>query len=193
MKSAYKSHIDYDLSEGTWSFDEQPAHYNGVPFSVHHGVVIRFSLPEREYDGPTILEWFRKNFGSRVEALREGGEVVWDGNNHAWQYRTERREREASEEREAIDELLHQEATHGDLPGREIWDAADWYLSALSYEEVADELGITATTTDEDLQTIADVERETAHNSAGDDITLEDLDAFLDRVRQHMIEDGDGE
>lgn len=188
METQFKAFVDYDLRDGEWSYEEQPEWETGIPFDVHHGLILRFALPTgREYDETATLAWFREEFGAAVEALRDGGDAEFDGHNWVWRYKSAERAQEAADERWVVTEKLTSETFY--LPGREVWDAADWYLGGLSYDEVADELDITAESTDDDLERAEKMARENAVDEYGTPIVLRELGGFLEQVRRVLIDD----
>lgn len=83
----------------------------------------------------------------------------FDGNNHVGRF--DEKAREAIEDIRALCEKRDSEDDR-----ESVWDAPDWYLSAWSSLALqAKELGITGDTTDEQLDSIAEREEETAtHN-----------------------------
>jgi len=177
---SWKHFVDYDLRDGDLSFGTQPDFENGHPFDIHHGLVVRFALPQRRlYDSDEILEWFREEFGGDLESIRGGWTVGWDGSNTIGEYSSEEAEEHASDVLFSIELRIEDAARNDYLPSKEIWDAADYWLTAFTYEGAADDMGITENTTDAELEEIVE-ELRTIHS----DVVFTDLEEFCQRVRE---------
>jgi hypothetical protein len=175
-----KCEITYDWRDGAVEFREVADHENGTPAWLYHGLGICFRLPEREYDAEEIVEEFRAEFGERLDALREGFEVVWDGHNHVGRF-TEDDDSGAQESRVEDEYILHRDVEEWEPRcGVEVWNASDYYHGGLTTDQILRELGITAATTDEQLDTIA----EDAQAAASvDRRKLSGLRAFVEAMR----------
>jgi hypothetical protein len=173
--------ITYDWRDGSMEFAEVADSENGTPAWLYHGLGICFRLPEREYDADKIVEEFRAEFGERLDALREGFEVVWDGHNHVGRWPVEDDDSDAQERRCDAEFGLRCDVERWEpCCGLEIWEASDYYHGGFTTDQILCELGITAVTTDEQLDTIA----EDAQAAASvDGRKLSGLHAFVEAMR----------
>lgn len=111
-----------------------------------------------------------------------GYESVWNGHNHVAQF-SEDAER-AIEEIGALCEDAGEDPEEVESP----WDAADWYRPV--EDSLAEDLGITASTTDEELSAIAEKEEASAQ-SEGMRVEgiLEHLEGVRDALKKESEED----
>ena len=111
---------------------------------------------------------------ARVHA---GHSVFWDGSNHVGRLTEDAADAMAEIEREIA-------ASADDDDYIQVWDAGDWLqLSS------AEDLEITAETTDEELDAIAKRLTDEAKHEGVDEI--EGLDSYLDDMRQRVIDEAE--
>lgn len=168
--NAQDAYLELDL-DGTLTADSNAEIGNGVPADVWHGRTLRFNIPNNLT--AKGIQDLVQDVKPLLERIHAGHDERWDGNN--WIGTLTEDAKAASEELERELETstnIYEEA--------QIWDAADW----LQDEDVTS-LGITATTTDEQLQEIAD--------KITDDLEtlthLENLTRALERMRDEIDPD----
>jgi len=184
---AWKYFVDYDLRDGSLTFEPQPDFETGMSFDVWEGNVVRFDLPlNRQYDEYKILEWFREEFSDDLQVLRVGWRVKWDGSDYVGSYLSEGSEIRALDFRASIEQRIEDAARNDYLPSKEIWDAADYWLTAFTHEGAADDMGITASTTDDELEEIV-AEMRMVHS----DVVFTGLEEFCESVREALQEGAD--
>lgn len=157
-------------------------HLDGTPAEVWHGLQHRYSLPET-VDAEAITEAINAGaIDPLVSRIVEGFDNVWDGNNHVGRL---------SDDAEEADKALSAwcETNAPTLSGESagLWSAGDWF-DGIGRDGVADEYGITAETTDAELEALAsrmdDEARE--HN-----VVLESAYNYIDAIRDDLIADRD--
>lgn len=120
---------------------------NAVPSDVYHGLVRRYYLPYPIYsDSANGLMADILPLAQRVCA---GFEVVWDGHNHVGKLSDDALQAE-SEIEHLIEQSLDEESD-----AIKVWDAADW-LADTDPLTVAEELGITADMSEDDVLALED-------------------------------------
>lgn len=180
----WKKEITIDLLTGKLSYAEIAPHDAGISMREHNRLELSIRLPYREYEESEILTWFADQFASEIKTICDGLTEEWDGSNYVGRYATKQQYRAALDAEHMIVDWL---GDHADsLPGYEIWDAADWYLGELSREEIADELGITETTTDTEISEIAQIAAKTAEQEHG--VKLTDTAGLVEHVRDYLAE-----
>jgi hypothetical protein len=144
---------------------------NAVPTSVYHGHVQRWTIPTLKGAAATALLESLAPLAARV---CDGYSSEWDGSNHVAEFTAD-----AEAAREEIERLC--EDADGERDGVVVWEAADWLGGIGGLEAQAAELGITAATTDAQLETI---ETECVAEARGESVDeIEGLWAHLKRVR----------
>jgi hypothetical protein len=128
--------------DGYVSADSNSEIGNGVPASVWNGLTLRIHIPN--HLTARGIQGLVTDLLPLLERLHTGNEIAWNGNN--W---TGKLTDDALEAETEILQFIDRNST--DYESSEIWDACDWLQS-----ETPESLGITSTTTDEQLQTIAD-------------------------------------
>lgn len=125
---------------------------SGVPSHVWHQRTLRWKIPAlTEGAANTLLG----EIEPEAERIKEGYERVWDGHNHVGQY-----DNDATDAIEAVASLCDREWSEGEVI--EVWDASDWYGALGGREAQARDLGITSTTTDDEITGIAEREENNA-------------------------------
>lgn len=148
---------------------------NAVPMDVWHGRRLRFSIP-------CLTETTANRLLDKIAPLAarvcDGYSCEWDGGNHVGRYN--------DDAREAMEEIerLCDEGRFDETDMVHAWDAAEWYAGLGSLERQASELGITATTTDEELRVIE--ARETEKALADGVAVLDRHERHLKQIREHL-------
>jgi hypothetical protein len=115
---------------------------NAVPMAVHHERVLRWTIPI--LTGIAANDLLRK-IAPLAEMVLSGASIAWDGQNNRGRFSPD-----AENAIERIDEICNREPDEEDLLN--LWDAEDWYGAA---DDVAALLGITADTTDGEIERLA--------------------------------------
>ena len=145
---AQRCYVELDARDGgSLSAEYNPEIGNAVPFAVHYGNVLRFSIPALRADAATCLLAEIAPLAERVVA-GYSAQVDWNGNPMG------KFDTDAAEAISEIEDLCDRAGGEGEEIV--IWDAS-CYLGGLgSVAAQASELGITPDTTDEELATIAE-------------------------------------
>ena len=189
----YTNYIEFDKRDGSLCLAERPS--GETPFDVFHGLVEQFVLPgSMEYDDEEIVAWFRERYEDELKEIMESGEEAWNGSNWVWRSSADWNDSNHSPIMK-IEDDINDLSRNGQIPGKEIWDATDWWLGGMSIEQAAAEIGITAKTTNDELDCLADkaqqiVEME-GSTPEGQSIVIEGMATFCERLREHMIEQAD--
>lgn len=170
-----RCYVELDARTGELGAESNPEIGNAYPFDVHHGHRIRWSIPALKAPVANVLLEEIAPIADRIVA---GYERVWDGSNNVARYTDDARAAE-----EEIGRLC--EATRGDGGELVIWDASDWYAPLGTREQQARELGITASTTDAELEAIGEREEATAATEVDG---VEEIAEYLVKLRDHAIE-----
>ena len=163
-------HVELDLRRGDLSASANTEIGNAVPMAVHHGHVQRWTIPALRANSVNALLAEIAPLAGRVVA---GYTSEWDGSYHVAVLNED-----ATDAQSEIEALC--DATRSDDEARlRVWSASDWFAAIGDRIAQAVGIGITAATTDDELDTIAD--RETA---AADDVdVLEGLRPYLRDLR----------
>ena len=146
QSAAQPVHVKLDCrGDGTLSASHSPEIGNAVPFAVYHGHVRQWGIPALQAGAADTLLAEIAPLAERVVAGYSAG---WDGNNTVADFTAD-----AERAIEEISELC--EASRGSDDDRVVvWEAGDYYGAVGSYTAQCRELGITATTTDDELDSI---------------------------------------
>jgi len=152
---------------------------NGVPMAVWDSRALRWTIPLMQDETADAL---LVEIAPHCETILAGYESQWNGNNYVGDYTDA-----ADAAQEVIENICEaREEDGGDI---EAWDAGDWYSSALTTDQVCSELGITSTTTDGELETIAqDIEDNETSSPSGNTLVLTGIEKFVEELRQDCIE-----
>lgn len=146
----------------------------GTPMQEHHRRILAATVTSDDgcVDGPAVAQWLASAEGQRLlAAVCDGHSEAWDGSNTVGQL-TEA----AGEAWQEIERwLAHAPGFAGGL-----WDAGD-YLASVT----ADELGITAGTTDAEL---AAIEERLDAEAAADRVILDGTANVLRDMRAALID-----
>lgn len=168
-------YLEIDTETGEVSVGQSHQSDNAVPMRVWHGIDRRIHLSSL-VDAEALTEGINAGeIDALVRRVCAGTETVWDGNNHV-----ARCTPDVEDAEEALREWLEDlpELTGG------IWDAADWLQ-----HDTAAHCGVTADSTDEDLERIAgEIEAE----AAGEDALVVGVLEHLEGWRQDARPSDDG-
>jgi len=169
---------------------------NGVPTDVFHGHVQRWSIPPLKADAANRL---MDSLEALAQRVCDGYKDDWNGRNHVATFddgHTDECDAECDREHfdtaagalEDIERTLEQ---IDDEDAVSAWDANMWLAGIGSLAAQCRELGITATTTDEELSAVGDKCR--AEALADDVMELDGLERHLEGLRDHAREADDAE
>jgi hypothetical protein len=175
QSSPQPCYIELHCESRTLTADSNPEIGNGVPVYVWHHRILRWNIPALTDDACNSL---LDELAEDAKIVCDGYTCEWDGHNHIGVY-TQAAE-EAQERIGAYIDAQHWTA-HDTV---EIWDAADWYVDS----STTDDLGITATTTDEQLAEIATREDQAA---SADGYTVEGILEHLTAIRDRLVTDAE--
>lgn len=171
--SAQPCHVELDCDSGELSASHNAEIGSGVPVKVWHSRTLRWRIPALTAEAANAL---LEEIAPLCERIVAGYEKVWDGSNHVGQF-----DDDATEARDAVHALCDRNWGEGEVI--EAWDARDWYGAAGGFESQVSALGITATTTDEELAAIEEREE----NEAAPRL-LQGLGTHIKMLRQHAID-----
>lgn len=162
--------VELDCRNGRLSAEANGEIGNAVPVDVHLGHIQRWTIPAlRSKAANELLE----EIAPLAAKVVRGYYSVWNGNNHAANFKLP-----AQKAIEAIEALCHGVDPDEALV---VWAAADWFAVDGNLESQAKALGITAATTDEELDAIA---KRVLSAAKSDDVDeIDGLDEHLRRVR----------
>lgn len=126
---------------------------NATPFYVHHRHAIRWNIPALRADVANAL---LEDLAPLAERVVAGYETHWNGHNTVARY-----SEDARAAMREIENYLHAQ-DYSDEEECNVWDAAEYFGPLGGARDQAQELGITASSTDEDLKVIADRELDEA-------------------------------
>lgn len=159
-------HLELDGDAVRANYDEFG---NGTPIKVWNGQVKRWSLPCLR---PAVVDTLIQDLLPLLERVAEGLEIYWDGNNHRGRFSDD-----ASEASEEIDSEC-QAAFDREHEHYKVWSASDWYSGIGSVAAQCVDLEITAASTDEDLEKLAESEAAALDPSMADEV---------EGVEEHLI------
>lgn len=174
-----KNSILYDWRDGTVEFVQTRGE---MPLCVKNRLCASFDLPDREYDSEAVVEDFRADFGAELAKLGEG--FNWIGQ---WPQSTEKECMARAERLYSLADEIH---TWAGRYGYVEYDASEYYAAVYTLRDVGRLLGITADTTDADLDVIVDDAESKARREG---YLLTGMRAFAEHVREHVIENGAAE
>ena len=154
-------------------FDSAYRSENAVPARVWHGIVRRWACADLKEHAQ---ERFLSEHAATFARVFIGVTVEWDGNNHVG-----RAEESAVAAIQKIEDALA-EYGNDQRNVRHVWDAADWFQG-----HSAESLGISASTTDEELDAIIDKLKDEAEATTECD-ELKGSVRYLYAVRDRLAE-----
>lgn len=175
--SAQPCHVELDCEAGTLTADYSGEIGNGVPVAVWHNRTLRWTIPCLTADAANALLDEVLPIAERIVA---GYSRRWDGHNHVGEF-----DADAEAAREEMASLVDGRE-FGEGEKVEEWDACDWYGPVGGRDAQRDAVGITAATTDEELDAIEARE----DNAAGARI-ITGLRRYLDGLRDEAREAAD--
>lgn len=160
---------------GRWAGLETYSPGQAVDFDVWHGrhLTVEVHTCGGPVDGPDLVDWLRGDDGQTLlSRICDGHSIEWDGNNHVG--------RLTDDARGALDEL-ERELSHVSALTEPagLWDAESWFCGMCS-DDIRNEYGITADTTDSEL---ADIEAKIIDEAANENVVLVGTYRLLVRVR----------
>lgn len=169
-------YLELDIEYKRVRFGERYSTDNAVPMRVWHGLVRRYELPTFT-DAVALTQAINNGeFDSLLGRIVENTEIVWDGHNWVCEFHPDAEEAE----QELQEKLRDYELDMGDCGG--VWSARDW----LRHVDIAQEYGVTADSTEEELERIAEkIEKE----ARVDKVVLYGLRDTLRQVRDGLKEE----
>jgi hypothetical protein len=166
-------YVELDCDAGALSADWNAEIGNAVPMFVWHHRILRWDIPALRAEAADELLANIKPLAVRIMA---GYSCEWDGNNMAGSF-----DDDATEAIGEVEMLCSE--THDDDLGRlHVWAADEWLSGLGDSEAQADDLKITARTTDEALEAIEErLRTEALHDNID---ALEGLGKHLTWLRQ---------
>lgn len=148
-------YVELDPSTGALRAGVDGEIGGGIPFSVYHRRILRWDIPCLTADAANELLSAIAPLAERVCA---GFSEAWDGHNMRG-----RLDGDAVQAEDEI-EALCAEDRFSEYDQVAVWEADDWFSGLGSLRAQTETLGITAETTDEDLEGIAKREEEAAES-----------------------------
>lgn len=124
----------------------------GTPFSVWHGRSIRWAIPALT---ESAAEGLLLDLIPLADRICAGYSCEWDGSNNVGRY-----SEDARDAAEAIRDLCDREWGEGEVLS--VWHAQDWYGPCGTGAQIARQVGLTAETTDAELDSIVESEESAA-------------------------------
>lgn len=174
-------YIELDCGAGSMTADYDHEIGGGVPFSVFHGRTLRWRIPCLRAAAANALMDRLRPLAERVVA---GYSTEWDGSNNVGRITGDAQD--AHDEIYRICEDRMKAADEDELVS--VWNAYSWLTAdgANPIEEVAEDLGIKADSTDDDLAAAAEKAVSDARADGVD--VLEDIDEAVERIRDKIAE-----
>lgn len=147
---------------------------SGMPMRMWHGHVQHWRIPCLKGDAANRL---LQSLAEEAAVVCDGYSSVWDGHNHVADFSDSAKS--ALEGITVTCEAAHDVSDHDMVS---IWKAEDWYQPI----DPARELGITALTTDAQLDELAESEERSASCDGHD---VEGIRKFLGKVRDELMDE----
>lgn len=163
-------YIELDCQDGELTADYNAEIGNAVPMAVHHGHVRRYTIPCLKADAANAL---LDKIAPLAQRIVDGYSSEWDGNNHVADLDDDAQAAEAE-----IESLCDYDY---DVETVTVWQAEDWFAGVGGYDRQRAEMGITAATTDEELDAMT--KREEAQATADEVDAIEGVRAHLEMLR----------
>ncbi len=170
--------IQIDPIQDTLSIDYNAEIGNAVPTAVYHGRIRRFTLAQVP-TADAARELLEQIYSLAME-VSAGYSEEWDGSNMIGKL---------TPHAEAVEQAIERELTtwaeHA-APAETVcgWAASEWYTSG----DAATELGITAVTTDEQVEASLQEHEGIVDGPDGEVIVLEGVREFMRQVRDGLRE-----
>lgn len=169
--------VELDCGTGELAVAYDPEIGGGIPVRVYHGHRQRWGIPALKARAANAL---LDAIAPLAQRVCEGYGYRRDGNNHVADFNDD-----AEVAREAIEALCDDVRENVEDDTVSAWDACDWYGGIGSYDAQRDALGITAATTDADLDAIETREDVNASGYGCD--VIEGRAAYLRRLRDEAV------
>lgn len=168
-----------DLADGELTCRYNPEIGNGVPESVWHHRTLWIDIPRLTADAANAL---MAEVAPVAERVLAGATISWDGHNHVG--------RLTADAEAALEELTDRCRPDGfhwssdDMVS--VWDADDWF-SAEGREQACERLGLTAESTDADLDRMAaDEEHDARGGTDAGYVLLRGARQYLAMLREDL-------
>jgi hypothetical protein len=171
-------YVELDCEDDTLTAAYNGEIGNAVPITVWHNRCLRWPIPALREGAALELLTELLPICERIVA---GYESVWDGSNHVGKY-TDAAEDAASEAHDLCRDAFDDTDTH-----LQVWEAGDWLAGLGTRALQAEQLGITATMSDAELE----LKTKKLEEEAGDDgiDEVEGLESYLSELRDVARED----
>ena len=143
--AAQPCHVELDCDGGSLRASYDGIIGSGVPFSVWHSRTLRWQIPCLTADAANALLDEVLPIAERIVA---GYSCRWDGHNHVGAF-----DEDAEAAREEMASLISGRE-FGEGEQVEEWDARDWFGGIGGHDAQRGSVGITAATTDEELDAV---------------------------------------
>lgn len=174
-------YVELDCRTGALSASYSGEIGNAVPAHVWHGHAQRWSIPALKGDAANALLEEIEPLAQRVV---DGYSARWDGSNSVADFDEDAEA--AREEIAALCERAEEDATRGDAGAVNVWEASEWLGGIGDRALQAGTYGITATTTDDELDAIETRVEEEAEGEGVDALT--GLRKHLEWLRLEMAD-----
>ncbi|WBB94157.1 hypothetical protein [Verrucosispora sp. WMMC514] len=168
-------HIQLDLENGRLYCGYASAIGGAIPEHVYAGRTRTWSIPALTADSANAL---MDKIAPLAQQVLDGSIIEWDGNNHVGSLN--------AAAHAAADEIETIADGWAEMDGSDIVDeidAADWYAQG---DDPADELGLTADTTDDQLDAIEQAAEADIISTADKTVVVAGLRAWLETRREEL-------
>ena len=169
-------YVQLDCESETLSAEVDTAIGPGTPFRVWHGRTIRWRIPALT---ESAAEGLLLDLIPLAERICAGYSCEWDGSNNVGRY-----SEDAREAAEAVRDLCDRDWSEGEKLS--VWDAHDWYGSCGTRAMLAQQVGLTAETTDAELDSIVESEE-----TAASPHQIDGIWALLRNLREDLRAEAD--
>ncbi|MFF4344298.1 hypothetical protein ACFY00_30765 [Kitasatospora sp. NPDC001540] len=171
--------VELELDSGTLLADYDGIIGNGMPSRVYHRIDVRFPLGQ--ILTPKGANDLLAELAPLAQRVLDGSEVEWDGSNHVGRILTE-------DAQAAHDEIEKRCAEVSE------WDGG--VLQVYSVDTIGDlwsaeDAGVTAQSTDEELEAIVKRLEQEVAEGAGNSAVVHGLGGYLKELRRELQEDQD--
>lgn len=173
--------VSLDCATGALTAETDPEIGNAVPMRQYHGHVRCWSIPALTADAANEL---LEEIEPLAQRVCDGYASRWDGSNHVADFSDDAEA--AIEEIAALCERSKADAAEG-MGALKVWDADAWFGGIGRAAAQARSLGITATTTDDELAAIETREEESALAS-GEADKVTGIRRHLEWLRSEMVD-----
>ncbi|MFC9816500.1 hypothetical protein ACFVJM_31070 [Streptomyces virginiae] len=181
QSEAQPAYVELGLEDGILLASYSTEVGSGVPASVHHGIDSRWSIPLLTQDAANRL---LDELAPLAQRMLDGSEIVWNGSNRVGRLVTE----DAEAAYDAIAERCEGIEEHDGNPDL----LAVWSTDSIGGLWDAEEAGVTAGTTDEELDRIGERLTEEFRDGQGlEVVVIEGLDDYLRRLRDDLAAQDD--